>query len=124
MTKDPLTPANGRSDMELVGFPTGFRYVHAELTCSMNGTLHLRVDNTAGWVPSHLLSLQTTVTYIPTKMVVGKGNAKSQWIPGHTKSALNIPIMFSHTSLNATGDDTQLAFQDACAHFCTYNVAS
>lgn len=107
VTQHALTPATQKSDMQLLSSPLGFR---------MNGTLHLRLDNSDGWIPSHLLSLDTEVQLSKTKTVIGKGHAQSQWIPGRQVSRVNVPVTFAHKSLNESGDATQLAIQDACAH--------
>lgn len=107
VTHNALTAATKKTDMELTPTPMGFK---------MNGTLHFRVDYTNGWIPVHLLSLETHVKLTKTDKVIGQGNVPSQWIPGHKTSGLKVPISFSHKSVNQTGDETQLAVQDACAH--------
>lgn len=86
---------------------------------SMNGTLHLRFDNTGGWVPSHVQAFAAEVRYTPENTVVGHARLPSMWIPGRKVTSKDVLVEFTHTSLNVTGDATQLAFQDACAHICT-----
>lgn len=86
----------------------------------MNGTMNVRLDNNDGWVPSHLLSLHTDVTLSSTNVKIGSGDVHSQWIPGREVTQVQVPISFSHKSLNVTGDDTQQTMQKACAHLCMY----
>ena len=112
-TKDPLAAAGNTSAMEITAQPTGFE---------MNGTLTVRLDNGDGWIPSHLKSLSAEVHYKPAKTKVGSGTLKGKSVPGRKTSELTIPIQFNYHSLNSTGDDTQLAFQKACAHPCTYGL--
>ncbi|WFD08288.1 hypothetical protein MVES1_003660 [Malassezia vespertilionis] len=107
VTKDPLVPAQARSDMAVTVQPTGF---------TMNGTLALHMDNSQGWIPSHLKTVEAVVKFQPQDTKVGEGKLKGPWIPGRTSTRLHVPISFSYKSPNATGDDTQLTFQDACAH--------
>lgn len=110
ITNQPLKPRDGEGAMNITGFPTGF---------VMNGTLSMRLDNTDGWIPSHLKSLNAVVKYKPAKTKVGEGKISGNWIAGRRVSSLSVPIYFNYKSLNSTGDETQLAFQGACAHPCT-----
>lgn len=112
-------PLNGnKTAIALTGFPTGFEYVNMS-DPRMNGTLHVRLDN-PGWIPTHVLSLATTVKALDTNVIVAKGNLPKQWIPGRQVTNVDVGLSFSHQSLNVTGDATQLLFQNACAHLCTY----
>ncbi|WFC97534.1 hypothetical protein MYAM1_000248 [Malassezia yamatoensis] len=106
-TYKPLTAANGESAMNITAQPTGF---------FMNGTLGLRLDNSGGWIPSEIKKLDAVVNYKNNNIKVGEGSVKYKSIPGKKQTDLNIPIYFNYHSLNSTGDDIQLAFQDACAH--------
>lgn len=113
-SKNPITPAGDKSAMDLTGFPTGFQYVFL-FHSRMNGTLHVRVHN-PGWIPAHLLSLDTTVKALDTNVVVAKGNVPKQWVAGRQTTIVDVDLNFTHKSLNVTGDATQLLFQEACAH--------
>ncbi|WFD30017.1 hypothetical protein MSPP1_001030 [Malassezia sp. CBS 17886] len=103
----PLQPAGKPDDMQITTSPAGF---------AMNGTLGLRLNNHDAWIPSHVLRLDTTVSYEAGKSKVGTGHITGRWVPGRQSTMLKIPVAFSHTSVNSTGDSTQLAFQKACAH--------
>lgn len=110
-TKDPLAAAGDTSAMDITAQPTGF---------AMNGTLTVRLDNGDGWIPSRINTLSAEVHYKPAKTKVGSGSLRGKSVPGRKTTELSIPIEFDYHSLNSTGDDTQLAFQNACAHPCTY----
>lgn len=107
----PLAAAGNVSAMRITGQPTGF---------TMNGTLAVRFDNSDGWIPSRLKTVNAVVKFKPAKTKVGEGTLKGKSVAGRKSTQLHIPISFNYHSLNETGDDTQLAFQKACAHPCTY----
>lgn len=108
--KDPIVPVPDKKAMEVTTSPTGFK---------MNGTLLVRADNKGAWIPSHIKSLTADVSLTKSKVRVGHGELSGPWIPARQRSKLEIPISFSHKSLNLTGDTTQKMFQDACAHIYT-----
>lgn len=108
--KDPIVPVPDKKAMEVTTSPTGFK---------MNGTLLVRADNKGAWISSHIKSLTADVSLTKSKVRVGHGELSGPWIPARQRSKLEIPISFSHKSLNLTGDTTQKMFQDACAHIYT-----
>lgn len=110
-TSKPLTPAGDVSAMNITAQPAGF---------FMNGTLTMRFDNSDGWIPSRLTNVHAIVKYKPAKTKVGEGSLSGKSIPGRTTTKVGMPIHFNYHSINSTGDDTQLAFQKACAHPCMY----
>lgn len=107
VSKDPIKPVPNKGAMTVTTSPTGF---------NMNATLLLHADNSNGWIPSHVSDLHVDVELVKTKDKVGSGDLSGISIAGRKESLIHVPLIFSHKSLNATGDDAQLAFTQACAH--------
>ncbi|WFD36262.1 hypothetical protein MCUN1_003140 [Malassezia cuniculi] len=61
---NPIVPVPDRSAMEITTSPMGF---------NMNGTLIVRADNSAAWIPSHIKSLTATIALTKSSVTVAKG---------------------------------------------------
>lgn len=104
-------PVPDKAAMQITTAPTGF---------AMNATLALRADNSAAWVPSHIKKLHVDIKLLKNNDIVGGGDLSGGSVAARRLSTVNVPISFSHKSVNTTGDDTQLAFTSACAHLCMF----
>jgi hypothetical protein len=84
----------------------------------MDMKINLRADNTGGWVPTKVKTMQMTVYDITTSKQVGEGTLKGQSFPGRKQTTFQFPVSFSYASINATGDATWLEWINACGPQC------
>ncbi|KAI8636110.1 hypothetical protein BD408DRAFT_448679 [Parasitella parasitica] len=92
-----------------------------EKSMSTSWLLNMTADNSANWVPTHINSLDVSITDDKSLQSFGNGSLSSFTLPARAKSAVYIPIEIYYAS--DTANDT--TFQDlynACGVQVTSNM--
>ncbi|CAO1617904.1 unnamed protein product [Sympodiomycopsis kandeliae] len=107
LNTDPLEAFPNSASMSTHLSPANF---------SMTMNLNLRGDNRGGWIPTRASSMKVEVKELTTHKKIGEGKLGDTVFPGRSKKIFKLPVHFSYSSLNATGDATWHLVHDACAH--------
>lgn len=92
-----------------------------EKSMSTSWRLNMTADNSANWVPTHIKSIDVSITDDKTQQSFGNGSTSAIVLPARTKSFVDIPVDIYYAS-DSANDTTFQDLYNACGVQVTSNM--